>query len=159
MTLLHLLLRLGITAFLIAMFFIANHFETGMFSTVFRIFATIGLAQIVVSNYLWRTNNLRIQAMIDQGVISDEYDSRTFIQAAIRGGAIALGIFVILYLPFYILIGWVWILSYLCAFIIVERYLKSYMNQRATNKQLRSEAQNMLYKAERTKYHSVGNRK
>lgn len=141
---LQLLLRLGITTFIIALFFIVNHFELGLFTDVIRIFGTVALFQIVVSYHLWRTNNERMQGMIDKGEIINDFDSKMFIRVAVRGAVVAFGIFVILYLPFYIAIGWVWILSYTTAFILIQHYAKKYLDHRVLMKRLRDEAQLML---------------
>ncbi|SDX74048.1 MULTISPECIES: hypothetical protein [unclassified Paenibacillus] len=139
-----LIIRLGITLVIITLFFTANHLETGIISNFFRIIATVGLFQIIVSNVLWKTYNARMQEMINQGVIVDDYDTRLFINAAVKGGFIAFGILIVLYLPNYIAVGWVWIISYLAAFIVVQRSVKGYLHQRKTSMHLRSEAQMMV---------------
>lgn len=153
------IIKFGIPAIIVALFFIANHFDNGLFSDVIRIFATVGLFQIVVSNYLWNTNNNRMQTMVDQGVVSDDYDSKSFVKSAAVGGMIAFLIFILLYLPNYILIGWVWILSYLIAFIFIQHYLKGYIHQRALTRSLRNEVQTILTNAEKSKHKSNRKRK
>lgn len=87
--------------------------------------------------------------MFDQGKVSDEYDSKPFVKASVKGGAIAFVIFIVLYLPNYIALGWVWILSYLIAFIAIQRFLQSYLQERATSKRLRSEVQHLLIQADK----------
>lgn len=137
------IIRLGITVVIITLFFTANHFENGIFGNFFRIIATVGLFQIIVSNFLWKTYNVRMQEMINHGEIVGDYDTRLFITSAVKGGFIAFGIFIVLYLPNYIAVGWVWIISYLTAFIVIHRFLKGYLHQRKTSMRLRSEAQMM----------------
>ncbi|RRJ54838.1 hypothetical protein EHV15_35280 [Paenibacillus oralis] len=139
-----LLLRLGITTFIIAMFFMANHVGESIAQQIFRIFATIGLFQITAMYYLWRTNARRIQTMIEQKVISDDYDKTQFYRSAALSFAIALGICTILYLPNIIALGWVWILSYSIGFYAVFMTLGKYMKIRIELKELRATAQRML---------------
>jgi hypothetical protein len=148
MSYLQILLRLGITAFIIAMFFLANHVGGGTVAQqVFRIFGTVGVFQVTVMFFLWRTNAHRIQAMIDQGVISDEYDKNQFYRSAAVSFAIALAFCAILYLPNVIALGWVWILSYAIGFYAVFVTLSKYMKLRVKMKELREIAHRMLDEA------------
>jgi hypothetical protein len=137
-------IRFGVPTAIVALYFVANHTNLGMVNLLIRIFATIALFQVVVSYFLWRAKNVWMQSMIKQGAVSDEYDSKTFRSAAVKGGGYALGILVLLYLPFYIALGWVWILSYLMAWFAIEEFLKSYLKERESNKNLMVETQKIL---------------
>ncbi|MGV2886186.1 hypothetical protein [Paenibacillus taichungensis] len=138
---------MGITAFIIAMFFLSNHIAGSVTEQVFRIFGTVGLFQITVMYFLWRTDARRIQAMIDHGVISDEYDKNQFYRSAAVSFASALAICAILYLPNLIALGWVWILSYAIGFYAVFTTLGKYMKLRVEVKELRETAHHMLEEA------------
>lgn len=147
-----LLLRFGISAFIIAMFFLANHVGGPVAQQVYRIFGTVGLFQVTVLFFLWRTNARRIKGMIDQGVITDEYDKNEFYRSAAVSFAIAFAFSAILYIPNIIALGWVWILSYAIGFYAVFVTLGKYMRLRIEVKGLRETAYRML--EETTKKHN-----
>lgn len=143
MTFLQLLLRFGISAFIIAMFFLANHVGGALAQYVFRIFGTVGLFQVIVMFYLWRANARRIQDMITQGVITNEYDKGDFYRSAALGFAVALCFSAILYIPRLAALGWVWILSYAIGFYAVFVTLGKYIELRVQVRGLQQTAQSM----------------
>jgi len=116
---LQLLLRLGIALLIITIFFLANHIGSPLANQVLRIFGSIVLFQMTVWYFLLRENARQIQAMIDNGIIKDDFDRRGFYRAAALGFSIGLGLSVILYLPKVIALGWVWIIAYLVGFVVI----------------------------------------
>lgn len=138
------LLRLGITAFIIAMFFMANHMGGSISQQIFRILGTIGMFQITAMYYLWRTYAAQIQSMIDQGNVTDEFDKKEFYRSAAASFAIALGLSVILFVPNVIAIGLVWILSYSLVFCSVFVILGKYITVRSEVKRLKEITGRML---------------
>lgn len=82
--------------------------------------------------------------MIDQGVITNDYNKHEFYRSTAVSFAIALGLSAILYLPKLIALGWVWILSYAIGFCAVYVTLGKYMILRVRIQDLRETAQHML---------------
>lgn len=87
--------------------------------------------------------------MLENGKVTEEYETKPYLYAAVKGSCIAFVFLIVLYLPFYIALGWVWILSYLVALWAIPRYLQKYAQERSARIQLRSELQLLTMKTKK----------
>ncbi|WP_221806202.1 hypothetical protein [Paenibacillus illinoisensis] len=110
----------------------ANHIHGPIPPSVYRIFGTIGVSQIIISYYVWKAECFRMQGKDD----ADKTASMT--GPIIRGALISLVLCGTLLIPNLLAIGGVWILAYGSSFMVVFMFLSKYMLIRQDRRALQS---------------------
>ncbi|WP_149847077.1 hypothetical protein [Paenibacillus sp. 37] len=131
------LIKIGICSFILSMFFVANHIHGLIPPSVYRIFGTIGISQIIISYYVWKAESSRMQGLMDCKLPHDEVEKPTMTGPMVRGAVVSLVLCGTLLVPHLIAIGGVWILTYGISFFVVYTFLSKYMGIRQDTKTLR----------------------